>query len=117
MTGEASTGTIKKVVENLPKFMEQQAKLSVHTSIAAEINGGVVGGGGTLHSSVFSSSPLLERRTGFKDRHTMLNYNTNCLFQIYALFTFNSCAATRRSVATAGAVSIHTHTHQSYLRA
>ena len=39
MTGEASTGTIKKVVENLPKFMEQQAKLSVHTSIAAEING------------------------------------------------------------------------------
>ena len=42
LTGEASTGTIKKVVENLPKFMEQQAKLSVHTSIAAEINGGVL---------------------------------------------------------------------------
>jgi syntaxin-binding protein 1 len=57
VTGEASTGTIKKVVENLPKFMEQQAKLSVHTSIAAEINGllqrkGL--SGMDLHSSTFA---------------------------------------------------------------
>ena len=38
LTGEASTGAIKKVVESLPQFMEMQAKLSAHTSIAAEIN-------------------------------------------------------------------------------
>ena len=38
LTGESTTGSIKRAVENLPRFMEAQAKLSVHTSIAAQIN-------------------------------------------------------------------------------
>ena len=33
-----STGSLKRAVESLPRFMEAQAKLSIHTSIAANIN-------------------------------------------------------------------------------
>ena len=35
---DASTGSLKRAVESLPRFMEAQAKLSVHTSIAASVN-------------------------------------------------------------------------------
>ena len=38
LNGESTTGQIKKVVQSLPRFMEAQAKLSTHTSIAAQIN-------------------------------------------------------------------------------
>ena len=38
LNGEATTGQIKKMVQSLPRFMEAQAKLSTHTSIAAQIN-------------------------------------------------------------------------------
>ena len=35
---DLTTGQLKKAVEALPKVLDQRAKLSVHTSIAAEIN-------------------------------------------------------------------------------
>ena len=35
---EGTTGSLKRAVESLPRFMEAQAKLSIHTSIAASIN-------------------------------------------------------------------------------
>ena len=34
----STTGSMRRVVENLPRFVEAQAKLSVHTSVAASIN-------------------------------------------------------------------------------
>ena len=38
LDADASTGSLKRAVESLPRFMEAQAKLSVHTSIAARLN-------------------------------------------------------------------------------
>ena len=38
LDADASTGSLKRAVESLPRFMEAQAKLSVHTSIAASVN-------------------------------------------------------------------------------
>uniref|UniRef100_A0A7S0KFG8 Uncharacterized protein n=1 Tax=Micromonas pusilla TaxID=38833 RepID=A0A7S0KFG8_MICPS len=38
LTSDSTTGDLKKVVQSLPRFMEAQAKLSTHTSIAAQIN-------------------------------------------------------------------------------
>lgn len=35
---DITTGQLKRAVESLPRVLEQQAKLSVHTSIAGEIN-------------------------------------------------------------------------------
>ena len=38
LDADASTGSLKRAVESLPRLMEAQAKLSVHTSIAASVN-------------------------------------------------------------------------------
>ena len=57
---DLTTGQLKKAVEALPRVLEQQAKLSVHTSIAGEINA-------VLQKSALSEVGRLEQDVVFGD--------------------------------------------------
>jgi len=59
-TRDLTTGQLKKAVEALPRVLEQRAKLSVHTSIASEINA-------LLQSCALSEVGRLEQDVVFGD--------------------------------------------------